>query len=170
MQRPDVRKAEQDLVSANARIGVAKAQYFPTIALTAQYGFASAELNTLLQSSSNVSSFGASLLGPIFTSGRIAGQVREAEAIQQQKAMAYLLSVQTALREVEDALVLHRQTWQRCGDPGTPVEALRAHGSQRAEALRRWPQQLPRRARCRPKHLRRRDPAEPDAAATSTSR
>ena len=59
------------------------------IGLTAQYGFASAELNKLLQSSSNVSSFGVTLLGPIFTSGRIAGQVREAEAIQQQKAMAY---------------------------------------------------------------------------------
>jgi multidrug efflux system outer membrane protein len=69
-QRPDLRKAEQELVSANARIGIAKAQYLPAIGLTAQYGFASAELNTLLQSSSNVSSFGATLLGPIFTSGR----------------------------------------------------------------------------------------------------
>ena len=162
MQRPDVRKAEQELVSANARIGIAKAQYLPAIGLTAQYGFASAELNTLLQSSSNVSSFGATLLGPIFTSGRIAGQVREAEAIQQQKAMAYLLSVQTALREVEDALVLHRQTWQRSAIRARQLEALRAHGKKRAEALRRRPQQLPRGARCRPEHLRRRGPAEPD--------
>ena len=135
VQRPDVRKAEQELVSANARIGIAKAQYLPTIGLTAQYGFASAELNTLLQSSSNVSSFGAILLGPIFTSGRIAGQVREAEAIQQQKAMAYLLSVQTALREVEDALVLHRQTWQRSAIRARQLEALRAHAR---SALKRY--------------------------------
>jgi multidrug efflux system outer membrane protein len=135
VQRPDVRKAEQDLVSANARIGIAKTQYLPTIGLTAQYGFASAELNTLLQSSSNVSSFGAILLGPIFTSGRIAGQVREAEAVQQQKAMAYLLSVQTALREVEDALVLHRQTWQRSAIRERQLEALRAHAR---SALKRY--------------------------------
>ena len=135
VQRPDVRKAEQELVSANARIGVAKAQYLPTIGLTAQYGFASAELNKLTQASSNVSSFGISLLGPIFTSGRISGQVREAEAVQQQKAMAYLLSVQTALREVEDALVLHRQTWQRSAIRTRQLEALRAHG---ASALKRY--------------------------------
>ena len=135
VQRPDVRKAEQELVSANARIGVAKAQYFPTIALTGQYGFASAELNKLTQASSNVSSFGVNLLGPIFTSGRIAGQVREAEAIQQQKAMIFLLSVQTALREVEDALVLHRQTWQRSAIRTRQLEALRAHG---VSALKRY--------------------------------
>ena len=128
VQRPDVRKAEQELVSANARIGVAKAQYFPTIALTGQYGFASAELNKLTQASSNVSSFGVSMLGPIFTSGRIAGQVRETEAIQEQKAIAFQLSVQTALREVEDALVLHRQTWQRAAIRARQLEALRAHG------------------------------------------
>jgi multidrug efflux system outer membrane protein len=135
VRRPDVRKAEQELVSANARIGVAKAQYFPTIGLTAQYGFASAELSKLTQASSNVSSFGVNLLGPIFTSGRTAGQVREAEAVQQQKAMAFLLSVQTALREVEDALVLHRQTWQRSALRARQLETLRAHG---ASALKRY--------------------------------
>ena len=135
VQRPDVRKAEQELVSANARIGVAKAQYFPTIGLTAQYGFASAELNQLTQASSNVSSFGVNLLGPIFTAGRTAGQVREAEAVQQQKATAFLLSLQTALREVEDALVLHRQTWQRSAIRARQLEALRAHGK---SALKRY--------------------------------
>lgn len=135
VQRPDVRRAEQELVSANARIGIAKARYLPTIALTAQYGFASDELNNLLQSSSNVSSFGLILLGPIFTSGRIAGQVREAEALQQQKAMAYLLSVQMALREVEDALVLHRQTWQRSAIRARQLEALWAHAR---SALKRY--------------------------------
>ena len=135
VQRPDVRKAEQELVSANARIGVVKSQYYPTIALTAQYGFASAELNKLLQASSNVSSFGVNLLGPVFTAGRVAGQVREAEAIQQQKAMTFVLSVQTALREVEDALVLYRETWQRSVIRSRQVEALRAHGQ---SALRRY--------------------------------
>jgi multidrug efflux system outer membrane protein len=134
-QRPDVRKAEQELISANARIGVAKAQYFPTIGLTAQYGFASADLSKLTEASSNVSSFGVTLLGPIFTGGRIAGQVREAEAVQQQKATAFVLSLQTALREVEDALVLHRQTWQREAIRVRQLDALRAHG---ASALKRY--------------------------------
>ena len=135
VQRPDVRKAEQELVSANARIGVVQSRYYPTIALTAQYGFASDSLNNLLQASSNVSSFGAILLGPIFTSGRISGQVREAEAVQQQKAIAFVLSVQTALREVEDALVRHRQTWQRAAIRTRQLEALRAHGM---SALKRY--------------------------------
>jgi len=135
VQRPDLRKAEQELISANARIGVAKAQYFPTIGLTAQYGFASAELNKLTQASSNVSSFGINLLGPIFTAGRTAGQVREAEAVQQQKAMTFLLGLQTALREVEDALVLHRQTWLRSAIRARQLEALRAHGT---SALKRY--------------------------------
>jgi len=135
VQRPDVRKAEQELVSANAKIGVVKSQYFPTIALTAQYGFSSADLNKLLLVSSNVSSFGVALLGPLFTSGRIAGQVREAQAIQQEKAMAFVLSVQTALREVEDALVLYRQTWQRSAIRSRQLDALRAHGT---SALKRY--------------------------------
>ena len=162
MQRPDVRKAEQELVSANARIGIAKAQYLPTIGLTAQYGFASAELNTLLQSSSNVSSFGAILLGPIFTSGRIAGQVREAEAIQQQKAMAYLLSVQTALREVEDALVLHRQTWQRSAIRARQLEALRAHARSALKRYEGGRSSYLEVLDADREHLRRRGPAEPD--------
>jgi multidrug efflux system outer membrane protein len=126
-QRPDVRKAEQDLVAANARIGVAKSQYLPTIALTAQSGFASAELNKLTNLSSNFGSFGVNLLGPLFTSGRISGQVREAEAVQQEKATAYLLSVQTALREVEDALTTHRTTFQRSAIRERQLAALREH-------------------------------------------
>jgi len=126
-QRPDVRKAEQDLVAANARIGVAKSQYLPTIALTAQSGFASADLSKLTNLSSNFGSFGVNLLGPLFTSGRISGQVREAEAVQQEKATAYLLSVQTALREVEDALTTHRTAFQRSAIRERQLAALREH-------------------------------------------
>lgn len=127
VQRPDVRKAERELVAANARIGVAKAQYLPNIALTAQSGYASADLSNLAQLSSNFGSFGLTLLGPIFTSGRIAGQVREAEAIQHEKATAFLLSVQNALREVEDALVSRRKTHQRSEVRERQLAALREH-------------------------------------------
>jgi multidrug efflux system outer membrane protein len=134
-QRPDVRQAEEQLIAANAAIGVAKAQYLPRIGLTSQSGFASEDLSQLLQLSSNLGSFGVTLLGPIFTSGRIAGQVREAEAIQHQKAVSYLLSVQTALREVEDALVAHRKTYQRYAIQVRQLEALQEH---KASAIRRY--------------------------------
>lgn len=124
VQRPDVRKAEQDLVAANARIGVARAQYLPTIALTGSSGFASADLSNLALLSSNFGSFGVTLLGPIFTSGRISGQVREAEAVQKQTATIFLRSVQTALREVEGALVANRKAGQQAAMRGLQVRAL----------------------------------------------
>ena len=78
------RRSEQELISANARIGVAKSQYLPTISLTASSGFASNELSKLTQLTSNFGSFGLTILGPLFTSGRIAGEVRSAEAQQKQ--------------------------------------------------------------------------------------
>ncbi|MBK1689012.1 efflux transporter outer membrane subunit [Rubrivivax gelatinosus] len=104
-QRPDVRQREQELISANARIGVAKAQFYPTIGLTSSSGFASSELGKLDQLTSNFGSFGLTFFGPIFTGGRLTGQVREAEALQRQAAIEFLKSVQTALHEVQDALV-----------------------------------------------------------------
>ncbi len=112
-QRPDVRKAEQDLIAANAKIGVAKSEYLPTISLTTSSGFASNDLSKLLQLTSNFGSFGAALLGPLFTSGRISGQVREAEAVRAQAEVTFLNSVQVALREVEDALTGLAKSGQR---------------------------------------------------------
>jgi multidrug efflux system outer membrane protein len=112
-QRPDIRVAEQELIAANAKIGVAKAQYLPTISLTASSGFASNELSKLTLLSSNFGSFGINLLGPLFTGGRIEGQVREAEAVQKQAAVAFVRAVQTALREVEDSLTAHAKLGQQ---------------------------------------------------------
>lgn len=104
-QRPDLRQREQELISANARIGIAKAQFYPTIGLTSSSGFASSELGKLDELTSNFGSFGLTFFGPIFTGGRLTGQVREAEALQRQAAVEFLKSVQTALHEVQDALV-----------------------------------------------------------------
>ena len=89
-RRPDIRQAEQELVAANARIGVAKALYFPSISLTGAFGFASAELNELLTGPAKTWNYAASLTAPIFTAGRIKGQVMQAEAIQQQALVKYL--------------------------------------------------------------------------------
>jgi multidrug efflux system outer membrane protein len=124
VRRPDVRAAEQNLIAANARIGVARAQYFPTISLTGLFGFASGDLGDLLQASASVWSLGASALGPIFTGGRISGQVRASEAVQHQALVAYLQIVQTAFREVNDALVNVQKSREERRAAGRQVQAL----------------------------------------------
>ncbi|MGA3208573.1 MAG: efflux transporter outer membrane subunit [Syntrophales bacterium] len=104
-KRPDIRQAEQTLIAANARIGVARSLYFPTISLTGTYGFASTDLSTLFQGPSRAWSWNVPLNVPIFTAGAIRGQVEAAEAIQRQALVQYQQSIQTAFREVEDALI-----------------------------------------------------------------
>jgi outer membrane protein, multidrug efflux system len=104
-RRPDVMSAEQALVAANARIGVAKSQYFPTISLTSALGLASDQLRWLLARTARTGDIGLGLAGVLFDGGRIDGDVRSAEALRKQMAETYLQSVQVALREVEDSLV-----------------------------------------------------------------
>jgi multidrug efflux system outer membrane protein len=104
-RRPDIRRAEQELIAANARIGVARANYFPTISLSGLFGYASTELSELLSGSSEIWGIGADALGPIFTGGRTAGQVSASKAVQRQALVGYTQTIQTAFREVDDALV-----------------------------------------------------------------
>ncbi|MGB5717494.1 MAG: efflux transporter outer membrane subunit [Gammaproteobacteria bacterium] len=104
-RRPDIQRAEQDLIAANAQIGVARSQYFPTISLSGLFGYASTELSDLLQSSSEIWGVGADALGPVFSGGRISSQVRASEAVQRQLLVGYAQTVQTAFREVDDALI-----------------------------------------------------------------
>lgn len=104
-QRPDILQAEQTLIAANARIGVARALYFPRISLTGLLGTASSQVDELLTNSSKTWSLGADALAPIFTFGAIAGQVQQAEAVQKQALYQYQQAILAAFREVEDALV-----------------------------------------------------------------
>ena len=104
-RRPDIRQAEQNLIAANALIGAAKAQYFPSISLTGLFGYSSTSLSSLFDSQSKVWQFAGALKMPIFTAGAIAGQVEAAEAVQQQTLFAYEKSIQQGFREVNDALV-----------------------------------------------------------------
>ncbi len=105
LRRPDIRQSEQNLIAANARIGVARTQYFPTISLTGLFGFASTSLSHLFDADSAFWTVGAGAAGPLFTGGRISGEVRTAEAQQQQLLNAYLGTIQTAFKEVNDSLV-----------------------------------------------------------------
>lgn len=104
-RRPDVVAAEQTLIASNARIGVAKSQYFPTISLTGALGLGSDQLRWLMSRTARTGELSAGLAGMLFDGGRIDGDVRVAEAQRRQMSEAYLKTIQTALREVNDALV-----------------------------------------------------------------
>jgi multidrug efflux system outer membrane protein len=103
-RRPDLRQAEQQLVAANARIGVAKAEYFPKLSLTALFGAASPELSALTGGGATVWAVAGMLSGPLFNAGRTTGQYRASIAQWEQVRLQYEQSVLTALREVSDAL------------------------------------------------------------------
>ena len=106
-RRPDIIQAEQLLVAANARIGVAKAAYFPQIALTGTGGYQSTSLANLFTVEGGFWNAGAQLIQPIFEGGRIRSGVRLSEAQQQEAALFYKQTIQLAFREVSDSLVAY---------------------------------------------------------------
>ena len=103
--RPDVRQSEQDLIAANARIGVAKAAYFPSISLTGLLGSQSTSLSDLFGSGTTFWTYGATLAMPIFDAGRTGARVDQASAYQKEALANYRKTLQIAFREVKDALV-----------------------------------------------------------------
>jgi len=109
-RRPDIREAEEQLIAANAEIGVARAAYFPQISLNGTGGFQSSALSNLFTGPAGAWSFGASLTQPIFTGGKLRSGVRLAEARQKTAVLVYQQSIQTAFRGVSDALVAYRKT------------------------------------------------------------
>jgi multidrug efflux system outer membrane protein len=108
-RRPDIRAAEQNLVAANALIGVAKAAYFPRISLTGSLGSQSDQLSGLFTGPAGVWQFVPQLTQPIFTGGRLGSNVKLAQAQQQLALIQYERVIQTAFREVADALVQHQR-------------------------------------------------------------
>ena len=109
-RRPDVRQAEEQLASANARIGEAKALLYPNISLTGAFGFESSDLGDLLKSPAQSWSLSANLLQPIFNAGQNQRRVEVAESQQRQALYGYERSVLLACRDVEDSLVGLRQS------------------------------------------------------------
>jgi multidrug efflux system outer membrane protein len=108
-RRPDIRQAEQQLIAFNARIGVAKASYFPQINLTADAGYQSSALTGLFSSPAGLWSFGGALTQPIFEGGRLRNNVRLTEAQKQEAVIIYQQTIQEAFREVSDALIGYRK-------------------------------------------------------------
>lgn len=113
-RRPDIRQAEERLVAVTAQIGEAKAAFFPQISLTGQFGAASVALSDLFTGPARVWQAGPAITLPIFTAGRLRGNLRATQAREQQALIQYEQTIQQAFREVEDALVFHRKardTW-----------------------------------------------------------
>ena len=126
-RRPDIRQAEQNLIAANAVIGVAKAAYYPSISLTGFFGFASADLSDLFKGSSKVWQYSVPVSVPIFTAGKIAGEVKAAEAIQQQTLLGYQKAIQTAFREVDDSLVDQLKTREQLTAQASQLNSLKKY-------------------------------------------
>jgi len=109
-RRPDIRAAEAQLMAANAQIGVAKAAYFPQITLTANSGFQSSALSSLLTGPSGFWNFAGSLAQPIFAGGRIRNGVRLSEARKQEMVLTYQRTIQQAFRGVSDSLIGYQKS------------------------------------------------------------
>jgi multidrug efflux system outer membrane protein len=108
-RRPDIQQAEQNLVAANAEIGVARAQLFPQLSLTGSGGLESIGLGNLFTSTNRTWSYTAGLTQPIFNGGSLRANVRLAQAQQQQYLLTYEQTIQTAFREVSDSLVAYQK-------------------------------------------------------------
>ncbi|MGQ0442829.1 MAG: efflux transporter outer membrane subunit, partial [Methylophilaceae bacterium] len=106
--RPDIRQAEQVLISENAKIGIAKAALYPSIKLTGNYGGESLELSDVLRSGARIWTLGLGLDLPIFDSGKRKARVDQASARQKQALAQYQAAIQNAFREVKDALISRR--------------------------------------------------------------
>lgn len=104
-RRPDIIQAEQALVAANAGIGVAEAAYFPQISLTGLLGSASNDLGKVLGSGTEIWSVAGGVTAPLLNFGAISGQVKQAEALQQQAMFAYQQTVLASFKEVDDVLI-----------------------------------------------------------------
>jgi outer membrane protein, multidrug efflux system len=108
-RRPDIQQSEQQLVAANALIGVAKAAYYPDISLTGTGGFQSPALVKLFTGPAGLWNFGPNVTVPIFTAGKIHSNVKLVEAQQQEALLTYQQTIQQAFRGVSDSLIAYQK-------------------------------------------------------------
>ncbi|MBW8867593.1 MAG: efflux transporter outer membrane subunit [Acidobacteria bacterium] len=125
-RRPDIRRAEQELIAANAQIGAAKADYFPRISLTGFLGVQSRQLSDLLSGPAVLASAGVGAAGPIFNAGRTRNNVRLAEAIHGEALVNYQRVIYSAFRDVSDGLAGYAKTNQQRVEQEHLVETLTA--------------------------------------------
>jgi len=126
-RRPDILQAEQNLVAANANVGVARSLYFPTLSLTGVLGSVSTAFGDFLSGPATAWSLAAGLAGPVFTFGAIEGQVQSAEAAQREALAFYQQTILGALRETNDALVGSIKKREEAEAQAKRVAALREY-------------------------------------------
>jgi len=126
-RRPDIRQAEQGLIAANARIGVARALYFPTLTLTGTYGVESTGFSNLFSGPSRTWNYPGGVTAPLFTAGAIAGQVKAAESVQKESLFLYQKVIQQAFREVEDGLIDQAKSREQLETQRQQVVALQSY-------------------------------------------
>jgi outer membrane protein, multidrug efflux system len=112
LRRPDIQQAEQNLIASNARIGVARGEYFPKVTISGNVGQASMEIAQLFVPGANFWTIGTRLLGPVFTAGKVAGQVQTAEAAQRAALASYQKAILSSFREFEDGLIVSEKSNQ----------------------------------------------------------
>lgn len=124
-RRPDIRQAEQQLVAANARVGVAKAAFFPSITLTASGGGGTADLLGVVTRSGTAYSMNGFLDLPIFDAGRRSGNYKSAKAVKEELVINYQKTINGAFQEVSDALIGHQKTKEYTASQLAFTETLR---------------------------------------------
>jgi multidrug efflux system outer membrane protein len=125
-RRPDLRQAEQSLVAANARIGLAKAAYYPSISLTGFFGAESTTLSSLFDTQARVWQFAGSAAQTVLDAGRTKSQVGVTEARQQQALAQYQSAIQNAFKDALDALVIQRKARESMEAEQLRIDALQS--------------------------------------------
>ncbi len=125
VRRPDILQAEGALIAANAKIGVARTRYFPSISLTGMYGFESQSLGQLFRTGSDMWSFNGGISLPIFMGGKISSENEKAEASYRKMLAAYEKSIQVAFKDTLDALVSNRHCREIVRSTTRQVNALK---------------------------------------------
>jgi outer membrane protein, multidrug efflux system len=123
-RRPDIRAAEQELIAANAQIGVARAAYFPTVSLSGLLGGESTQLTNLFSGPASTWNLAPQVTQPIFTAGRLKSNVKLSEAEKQQALIQFEKTIQTAFTEVSDALIAHRRVRESTEQQAELVDVL----------------------------------------------
>ena len=136
-RRPDIQQAEQQLVAANAQIGVARAAFFPSLPLTGALGVESGPLSKLFTPGATEWAFSAPITQPIFTAGKLRANLKLAEAQQEQAVLTYQQSIQNAFRQVSDALIAftkvrefreHQELLTTAAQGAADLSGVRYHG------------------------------------------
>jgi multidrug efflux system outer membrane protein len=124
-RRPDLRTAEQQLIAANARVGVAKAAFYPSINLTASGGAQTTDLLGVISRSGAAYSMNGVLDLPIFNAGRLSGNYKIAKAQHEELLISYQKAINGAFRDVSDALVGYQKTKEYTVSVNLLAETLR---------------------------------------------